>query len=276
MRNNTWNRMFGWTLMALLLIGGAALAQDLTADDILDRMETEGDVLAEGSMIVQMRFDNVYSDGTTASNTFAGLSKPGKSLMVFLEPEDVQGTIFLTLDPEAEDADTRLWLYLPLLGIPKELVSEEDRGGSFADSSISYEDIGGDGQREDYDAVLIGEEVVTVGNEDRTAYVLESTAKPDADKDIVRTVLWVDKESFVMLRMEAYNDLGNLEQTLEVIELGEFEGHLVVDGMLARDVLEESETTIVFLERRRPADEIPDEVFDPETLASFDPAAWGL
>lgn len=276
MRNNTWNKMFGWTLMALLLSGGATLAQDLTVDDILDRMETEGDVLAEGSMVVQMRFDNVYSDGTTASNTFAGLSKPNKSLMYFLEPEDVRGTIFLTLDPEEEDADTRLWLYLPLLGIPKELVSEEARGGSFAGSSISYEDIGGDDQREDYDAVLIGEEVVTVGNEDRTAYVLESTAKPDADEDIVRTVLWVDKENFVMLRMEAYNDLGNLEQTLDVIELGEFEGHLVVDGMLARDVLEESETTITFLERRRPAGEIPDEVFDPETLVSFDPAAWGL
>jgi len=276
MRNNTWNKMFGWTLMALLLIGGAALAQDLTVDDILDRMETEGDVLAEGSMIVQMRFDNAYSDGTTASNTFAGLSKPNKSLMYFLEPEDVRGTIFLTLEPEEEDADTRLWLYLPLLGIPKELVSEEARGGSFAGSSISYEDIGGDDQREDYDAVLIGEEVVTVGNEDRTAYVLESTAKPDADQDIVRTVLWVDKESFVMLKMETYNDLGNLEQALDVIELGEFEGHLVVDGMLARDVLEESETTITFLERRRPAGEIPDEVFDPETLVSFDPAAWGL
>jgi len=276
MRNNTWNKMFGWTLMALLLIGGAALAQDLTADDILDRMETEGDVLAEGSMVVQMRFDNIYSDGTTASNTFAGLSKPGKSLMYFLEPEDVRGTIFLTLEPEAEDAGTRLWLYLPLLGIPKELVSEEARGGSFAGSSISYEDIGGDDQRESYDAVLIGEEVVTVGNEDRTAYVLESTAKPDANEDIVRTVLWVDKESFVMLKMEAYNDLGNLEQALDVIELGEFEGHLVVDGMLARDVLEESETTITFLERRRPAGEIPDEVFDPENLASFDPTAWGL
>ena len=276
MRNNTRNKMFGWTLIALLLIGGAALAQNLTADDILDRMETEGDVLAEGSMIVQMRFDNVYSDGTTASNTFAGLSKPNMSLMVFLEPEDVQGTIFLTLDPEAEDADTRLWLYLPLLGIPKELVSEEARGGSFAGSSISYEDIGSDDQREDYDAVLIGEEVVTVGNEDRTAYVLESTAKPDAEEDVVRTVLWVDKESFVMLKMEAYNDLGNLERTLNVIELGEFEGHLVVDGMHARDVLEESETTITFLERRRPDGEIPDEVFDPENLVSFDPAAWGL
>ena len=276
MRNNIWNKIFGWTLMALLLVGGAALAQDLTSDDILDRRQTEGDVLAEGSMVVQMRFDNVYSDGTTASNTFAGLSKPGKSLMYFLEPEDVQGTIFLTLDPEEENADTRLWLYLPLLGIPKELVSEEARGGSFAGSSISYEDIGSDNQREDYDAVLIGEETITVGDENRIAFVIESTAKPDVDENIVRTVLWVDKEDFVMLKMEAYNDLGNLEQTLDVIELGEFEGHLVVDGMLARDVLEESETTITFLERRRPAGEIPDEVFDPETLASFDPAAWGL
>jgi len=276
MRNNTWNKMFGWTLIALLLIGGAALAQDLTVDDILDRMETEGDVLAEGSMIVQMRFDNAYSDGTTASNTFAGLSKPGKSLMYFLEPEDVRGTILLTLEPEEEDADTRLWLYLPLLGIPKELVSEEARGGSFAGSSISYEDIGGDDQREDYDAVLIGEEVVTVGNEDRTAYVLESTAKPEVDKDIVRTVLWVDKEGFVMLKMEAYNDLGNLEQTLDVLALAEFEGHLIAAQMVARDVLEESETTITILERRRPAEEIPDEVFDYENLVSFDPAAWGL
>jgi len=275
MQSNTRNKMFGWTLMALLLIGGAALAQDLTADDILDRMQIEGDVPAEGSMIMQMQFDNVYSDGTTASNTFAGLSKPGKSLIVFLEPEDVRGTILLTDDCIAVDAPC-IWLYLPLLGIPKELVSEEERDGSFAGSSLSYEDIGGNDQREDYDAVLIGEETLTIGDEDRTAYVIESTAKPDADEDIVRTVLWVDKESFVMLKMEAYNDLGSLEQTLDVVELGEFEGHLVVDGMHARDVLEESETTITFLERRRPAGEIPDEVFDPENLVSFDPAAWGF
>jgi len=276
MRSNRLNAVFGWTMIGLLLFGGAVFAQDLTAEGILDRMETEGDVLAEGSMIMQMRFDNAYSDGTTASNTFAGLSKPGKSLMVFLEPEDVQGTIFLTLDTEEEDADTRLWLYLPLLGIPKELVSEEDRGGSFAGSSISYEDIGGDDQRVDYDADLIGEETVVIGDVTRTAYVIESTAKPDTDEDIVRTVLWVDKEGFVMLKMEAYNDLGNLEQTLEATAVGEFEGHLVVDGMLARNVLEESETTISFLDRRRPADEFPDEVFDPENLAGFDPATWGF
>jgi len=274
--NSKWQRIFGWTLSVLLLAGGVGLAQDLTADDILDRMEEEGDALAQGSMISKMRFDNLYSDGTTASNTFAGLSKPDKSLIYFIEPEDVEGTIFLTIDSEDEDAETRLWLYLPLLEIPKELVSEEDRGGSFAGSSISYEDIGGDDQREDYDAVVIGEEALTIGEEARTAYVIESTAKPDAEKDIVRTVLWVDKEQFVMLKMEAYNDLGNLEQTLDVLALAEFEGHVIAEQMVARDVLEESETTITILERRRPAEEIPDEVFDYENLVSFDPTSWGF
>ncbi len=274
--NSRWQRVFGWTLSVLLLAGGVGLAQDLTVDDILDRMEEESDTLAQGSMISKMRFDNLYSDGTTASNTFAGLSKPNKSLIYFIEPEDVEGTIFLTIDSEDEDAETRLWLYLPLLEIPKELVSEEDRGGSFAGSSISNEDIGGDDQREDYDAVLIGEEALTVGEEERTAYVIESTAEPEVDKDIVRTVLWVDKEQFVMLKMEAYNDLDNLEQTLDVLALAEFEGHLIAEQMVARDVLEESETTITILERRRPAEEIPDEVFDYENLVSFDPTAWGF
>lgn len=275
MRNNTWNKVFGWTLMALLLIGGAALAQDLTVDDILDRMEEEGDTLAEGSMISQMRIDVNHPDGTTTWQTSAVLSKPDRMLIYQLEPEDYnKGSMWLII--EQEDDDSRLWMYLPAIGTPKELISEEQRGGSFAGSSISLEDIGGDDQREDYDAVLIGEEVVTVGNEDRTAYVLESTAKPDADKDIVRTVLWVDKENFVMLKMEAYNDLGNLERTLNVLKLGEFEGHLVAEVMFDRNELEEKETTITFLERRRPAGEIPDEVFDPETLVTFDPAAWGF
>ena len=275
MRNNTWNKMFGWTLMALLLIGGAALAQDLTADDILDRMEEEGDTLAEGSMISQMRIDVNHPDGTTTWQTSAVLSKPDRMLIYQLEPEDYnKGSMWLIV--EQEDDDSRLWMYLPALGTPKELISEEQRGGSFAGSSISLEDIGGDDQRENYDAVVIGEEPLTIEEETHAAYVIESTAKPDVDEDIVRTVLWVDKESFVMLKMETYNDLGNLERTLAVLELGEFEGHLVAKVMFDRNELEEKETTITFLERRRPGGEIPDEVFDPENLVSFDPAAWGL
>ncbi len=266
-----------WTLASgmVLLFGIAAMA--MTADEILDRMEVEGDTVAEGSLVSTIRFENAYSDGTTASNLFGSLSKPNLSLIYFIEPADVRGTILLTHEgPVYIDSDSIVWLYLPLLGIPKELVSDEERGGSFAGSSLSYEDIGGRDTRDDYDAVVLGEEELIVGDLTRTVYVIESTAKPDVDVDTPRTVLWIDTEFYIMLKMEAYNDLGNLESTMEVLSLVEFEGRLTADGMLATDVSNESSTTITFLDRHRPDAEIPDEVFSVDNITSFDPTEWGF
>ena len=77
-----------------------------------------------------------------------------------------------------------------------------------------------------------------------------------------------------MLKMEAYNDLGNLSTTIEVQALTEFEGHLTASEMLSTNVSDESSTVITTLSRRRPDAEIGDEVFQPENLTSFDSAAW--
>jgi hypothetical protein len=260
---------FTVVLVGLLVVG-------LTADEILDRMEIEADTAAEGSLIATIRFENFYRDGTTASNLFGSLSKPNLSLIYFIEPIDVQGTILLTYEGETDDEDARIFLFLPLLGIPKELVSDEERGGSFAGSSLSYEDLGGRDGRDDYAAVLLGEEELVVGELTRAVYVIESTAKLDVDVDIPRTVLWIDTEFFIMLKMESFNDLGNLDNTMEVLGLVEFEGRLTADGMLATDVSNESSTTITFLDRRRPDAEIPDEVFSVDNITLFDPTEWGF
>ncbi len=262
------------TMATVLLIG--VLAGAMTADEIFDRMDEQADLLAAGSMVSTIRFDNSYGDGTTASNLFGSLGKPDFSLIYFVEPADVQGTIFLTHEAEGADADNRLWLYLPILGIPKELVSEEERGGSFAGSSLSYEDLGDDDRRNDYDAVLLGEEGLVVGDLTRTVYKIESTAKAEADVETLRTVLWVDAEFFIMLRMEGYNDLGNLESTMQVMALGEFEGRLTAEILLAENVTDGSSTTVTILDQHRPDAEISDEVFAPENLPAFDPAGWGF
>ena len=79
-----------------------------------------------------------------------------------------------------------------------------------------------------------------------------------------------------MLRTENYNAEGNLEWMMEVTKLGEFEGKVTVDQMIASNVLDESSTTITFLERVRPEEELSDSAFDPENLASFDPTIYGL
>jgi len=264
-----------WTLAVALTLtlGAAAFAQ--TADEILDRMDAEADAFAEGSMVSTVRFDNSYRDGTTAGNLFGMLSKPDFSLIYFVEPAEVAGTIFLS--HEIDDGnDSRLWLFLPLLGIPKELVSDEDRGGSFAGSSMSYDDLGGGSERDDFVATLMGEEDLVVGEETRAAYVIESIAKDGVDTDTPRSVLWVDKESSIMLKAESYNDLDNLSTRMTVTALTTFEDRLTAAEMLSEDVLNENSTVITIIEQHRPDAEIADEVFAPESLASFDPAAWGF
>ncbi|MFQ6117834.1 MAG: outer membrane lipoprotein-sorting protein, partial [Candidatus Bipolaricaulia bacterium] len=111
-------------LLGVLLVVTVSYSNgQLTGDEILQKVDDQQDVVMGGDLVMTMKFENVYSDGTTASNVFGGLSKnvegqPDKSLIYFKEPEDVEGTIFLSIKPEGEDA--RLWLYLPALGQVKE------------------------------------------------------------------------------------------------------------------------------------------------------------
>lgn len=266
---------FACAVLAVGVMGWAASA--ITADEVLDAVDAEGDLLAQGGMVATVRFENAYSDGTSNDYVLYSLGDQGKQLMYFAEPEFESGTIFLTMDEE-EDGETtsRFFLYLSALGITKELVTEEDQGGSFAGSSLSFSDVGGEDTREDYDAVLLREEDITVGDMTRTAYVLETTAKPGVEVDDVRVVMWIDTEFYTLLKMEAYNDLGNQSSRLTAASLSEFDGRLTPDVMVAEDLIDESTTTITFVSRSRPETAIPASVFDPANLPAFDPTDWGF
>jgi outer membrane lipoprotein-sorting protein len=106
--------------------------------------------------------------------------------------------------------------------------------------------------------------------------VLNLTAKPDADVDYPTQKLWVSKDFWTSLKGESYNEDGKLEITMEVVKLGEFEGNVVADEMFSKNVIEGNSTRMIFLERKRPASEFPDSVFDADNLTTFDPAAYGL
>lgn len=264
---------------AVLLLAGLVLVvgygAGLTGDQILQQMD---DQQIKGSLVSKIRFDNSYADGSTAYNIFGGLSVkpadgPEKSLMYFEEPENVAGMIFLSIKPVGED--TRMWLYLPALGMPKEIVAEQ-RKQSFAGSTLSYEDVGSRSFADNYTAKLVGEDSVNIGDKSYDCYVLELTAKPDSNADHPAAKVWVDKESFLLLKNEDYDSDGKLERTMEVLALGTFEKKLVADKMVATNVLDGSSTTIAFLERRRPETAIPNFVFDPDNLASFNPSVYGL
>lgn len=261
------------------MIGNLSYSKDqLTGDEIMQKVEEREEEVMGGSLISFIRFDNVNPDGTKTHNVFRSLGKTveggsDKSLIYFKEPEDVQGTLFLSVNPEKEDA--KIWLYLPALGAVKELISEQERKGSFAGSTFSYEDIGERSMVEDFNAEIIKEETLSIEDKKMDCYVLELTAKPGAEVDYPTGKMWVSKNSWLTLKSEYYNKSGNLERVIETLKLSKFEGKLTADKMINKNVLEDSSTTITFQKRIRPKKEIPDSVFDPEILRYLDPARWG-
>ena len=276
----TGMRFVGFVLAcAVLLSSAGGQAQGLTGDEILARSDVSGEILGLGDFRVTLSFESRYQDGTAVANRFLGVShreEGGREalLLYFLEPEDVLGTIFLSRTEPGEDA--RLWLYLPALDLPKELVSGSERGGSFAGSSFSFEEIGARSLASDFAAELIGDETVDVGGTPRGAHVLLLTARPGADVEHPAATLWVDKETWITLRAESRRSDGSLASTMRVLALGEFEGDTVITGLESADLEEGVTTTISFLDERRPGAPLSLDLFAPEALASFDPVAAGL
>lgn len=264
--------------MALLLGAWTLQAQQpLTGPQILQKVEEKGGIGGtEGDLISDVKFEIVGKDKKTATNEFRFFSRrkkgePDRLLIAFVKPDDVRGTLFLSIKPENKDAD--LWLYLPALGAVKQLVNQQERKGSFAGSNLSFDDLGsGFKYSEDYSvAEKVTEEKIKVGDKEYATFVLALTVKKEKEKteNFPTRKLWVEKTEFVILKGESFNKTGKLEQVFEVLALGTFENDAVPDKVLIKNVLDSSQTTISFLTRKRPAQPLPDTLFDPSHLKNL-------
>lgn len=265
--------------LALLLVGAwsSQAQQALTGPQILQKVEEKGGIGgAQGELISDVKFDIVGKDKKTATNEFRFFSKrkqgePDRLLVAFVKPDDVRGTLFLSIKPQGKDAD--LWLYLPALGVVKQLVNTQERKGSFAGSNLSFEDLGsGFKYSESYTAdEKVTEEKLKIGNTEYSTYVLTLRVKKEKEKteDYPVRKLWVEKTEFVVLKGEGYNKTGKLEAVFEALALGKFENDTVPDQVLIKNVLDNSQTTITFLTRKRPAQPLPENLFDPNNLKNL-------
>ena len=281
----TIERTFIWVLLTGCLYAAfTGAAADLTGPEILARVDEEGEFIGAGSFFSLLHFENTYRDGTTGETQFAVFGKWESDggdflLLYFLTPPELLGMSLLLIGSGDE---MRIWQFSPAVeeisagaGL-KELVAEE-RKQSFAGSTFSREEISGRFHfSRDYDAILLGEESISVGDELTPCYLLEISAKPGVEDISPRGKMWIGKETFFVLRGEYMNEEGSLERMMEVLSLGEFEEETVVAALTSTNVEEGGSTTITFQERQRPEEPFPDEVFSPENLASFDPGIYGI
>jgi|Deesub1362A_J573_1020465.scaffolds.fasta_scaffold06089_4 hypothetical protein len=261
------------TLVGLVLVASFSfglLAQGLTADEILAKVEEKsfmgGGV---GSMVTTVKFDVTTSDGETTSYTFKVFSvrgvegEPDKALIVYLAPDLVAGTMFLTWTPE--EGDARMWLYLPALGLVKELITPESRGQEFVSGSgISREEIAeGFKYKEDYTPELLGEEEA----KGMSAYVLLLIPKEGHETDWKSIKLWVEKDEFAVIRAEFYDENGEVAKTMDGDDFYTDSVGYIAHKIVLKDLVEGSTSTITVLDRQ--TGEIPADYFDPEKLPTL-------
>ena len=170
---------------------------------------------------------------------------------------------------------TRMWLYLPALQQAKEL-SASRQEGSFAGSTISFEEIGSWSMSEEYNAEIVEKTEIEIGEELLPAYELALTPKEGADPQYPKRRVWIGEGNWLLLHSKDFNSEGEIQKDMKVNELTTFEGNKVTKELVTTDVETGASTTVIYETRKRLAEEIPDSLFDPENLSTFDPARWGL
>ncbi|MFP3953199.1 MAG: outer membrane lipoprotein-sorting protein [Candidatus Acetothermia bacterium] len=257
---------------------GAIGAEEISGDEVLENMDRQSEIVTQGDITSVLTFNNENADGTTNSRKFGALAhkKEGESnyqLVYFLEPQFIRGSIFLS--KENEDGTTRMWLFLPALPQPKEL-SASKQEGSFAGSALSYEEIGSWTMSTEFNAEIVEETTVEVGDETFPVYKLDLTPKEGVEVDNPDRTVWIAKESWLLMKSEQYGPEGELQKTMEVKSVTTFEGKTVTKELTTADVESGKSTTVIYETRERPPKEVPMSTFAPEHLSEFDPVKWGL
>lgn len=128
-----------------------------------------------------------------------------KSLIIFDQPKDVEGTALLTYSHKTADDDR--WLYLPALKRVKRIAGN-NKAGPFMGSEFAFEDLGSQ-EVEKYtykhlrDDKLDGQDV----------FVFERYPV-DKESGYTRQVIWMDTAEYRALKIEFYDRKQSLLKTL--------------------------------------------------------------
>ena len=240
------------TLLALFAATCLASEPDaaMTVEQIVEKanhmalyqgMDTKGKVsmtITDGAGRVRKREFNILrkdADGGDGDQKYYTL---------FQRPADVRKMVFMVHKHAALERDDDRWLYMPGLDLVKRIAASDKRT-SFAGSDFLYEDISGRSPQED-DHRLI--ETTT----DR--YVIRNTPKRPDSVEFAYYLAYIDKQSFLPVKMEFFKNRDRLYRMIEVHKIesvqAEENGRIVtyptVVVSVARDLETQSQTEMVY------------------------------
>jgi outer membrane lipoprotein-sorting protein len=181
-------------------------------------------------------------------------------LVVFSQPSDVRNTVFLV--EKHIDRDDDRWLYLPGLDLVKR-ISAGDKRTSFVGAHYFYEDVSGRRPSDD-----THEFVETTDS----FYVLRHTPIDPQSVEFTSYVTWIDRNTFLPMKIEYTNPAGNVYRHVEVFEVENVDGHPTVTTSRVSDLLTGGRTDMQFRYIQYDVG-LPDSVFTERSLRN-PPREW--
>jgi Outer membrane lipoprotein-sorting protein len=227
-------------LLPVILFSLTASAQETPAE--ISRKSRERGALNLVGLTAELKLVTTGFDGAVKDQTLTSSSKNlnGKShvLARFSAPAAVAGVAILTIQGapgEGEDVS----LYLPKLKRVRK-VAKSDRSKSFMDTDFSYADIVSSGLRDEnlkqlQDSTLEG----------RPTFVLEGVG--DEESIYGRVTLWIDKETYVPMKVEYQDKAGLPAKRFRTLKLKKFKDRVLASESLMENLKTKSKTQLIIL-----------------------------
>jgi len=207
-----------------------------------------------GKQIVDKAYSIPTGDDQTSTLTMTLINKSGKkrvrkikqftkdfgkvekSIMFFQSPADVKNTSFMNWSYDSDKSDDQ-WIYLPALKKTKRL-SSDSKSDYFMGSDFTYDDLG-DRKLDADKHKLLREETV----DGFKCYVVESVSK-DEDYMYSKTITWINKNNFVGVKKEFYDEDEDLLKVLSIKSAKKISGFWVIMRSEMKNVQKNHKTII--------------------------------
>jgi outer membrane lipoprotein-sorting protein len=156
------------------------------------------------------------------------------SLILITSPARDEGTTYLKRQNE-------IWNYVPnidrTIKMPPSMMSQSWMGSDFTNDDLVRES----STLEDYDHSILREETL----DGRDTWVLELIPKPDAAIVWGKVLIWVDKEHYILLKEENYDQNEQVENTIYFSEITEIDNRVFPTKMLLQPADNPDQKTIM-------------------------------
>ena len=201
-----------WILVCATIFPAPIVGQDGAnhgreiAAEAARRNARYGDLTAGLTMVLRNR-RGAEKVRTMEVRSLEGVSDGDRTLLIFVEPKDIAGTILLTHShPEASDDQ---WVYLPALKRVRRIAGRK-RSGSFMGSEFTYEDIAAQ-HVDKYEYRFLGIDTLA----GRLTYRIERRPK-DPDSGYRSQTVWFDRETYRPVQVHYYDANDVLLKTLRL------------------------------------------------------------